>query len=71
MPGFALTNKAIADLKEIGYYTQSRWSYEQRNMYLTMLDACFNQLLSSPSVSIGDPLQLNQSLDSRSESLRE
>jgi toxin ParE1/3/4 len=48
MPGFALTNKAIADLKEFGYYTQSRWSYEQRNMYLTMLDACFNQLAANP-----------------------
>ena len=44
MPGFSLTNKAMADLKEIGRYTQNQWGREQRDTYLTMLDACFHQL---------------------------
>jgi toxin ParE1/3/4 len=48
MPGISLTNKATADLKEIGRYTQNQWGREQRDMYLTMLDACFRQLAANP-----------------------
>ena len=48
MPGFTLTNKAIADLKDIGRYIQKQWGREQRDTYLTMLDACFHQLAANP-----------------------
>lgn len=48
MPAFTLTNKAKADLKEIGQYTQAQWGRNQRNKYLTMLDACFRQLAANP-----------------------
>jgi toxin ParE1/3/4 len=45
MPSFTVTNKAKADLKEIGRYTQEHWG---RDQYLTMLDACFHQLAANP-----------------------
>ena len=48
MPAFALTSKAIADLKEIGRYTLEHWGREQRNLYLRMLDASFQQLAANP-----------------------
>ena len=48
MPLFTLTKKALADLIEIGRYTQKRWGTEQRNTYLTMLDSCFQQLAVDP-----------------------
>lgn len=48
MPLFTLTKKALADLIEIGRYTQKRWGTEQRNSYLTMLDGCFQQLAADP-----------------------
>ena len=50
MPSFTLTNKAIADLKDIGQYTQKHWGREQRNMYLRMLDTSFQQLAANPLV---------------------
>ncbi len=48
MSTFALTNKAIADLKDIGLYTLGNWGREQRNLYLQMLDVSFQQLASNP-----------------------
>jgi toxin ParE1/3/4 len=48
MPGFFLTNKAKADLKAIGHYTQSKWGRAQRDKYLTMLDECFQDLAEDP-----------------------
>ena len=48
MPSFTLTNMAMADLKEIGRYTQSRWGREQRDQYLKMLDVSFQQLAANP-----------------------
>jgi len=48
MPTFTLTNKAIADLKDIGRYTLEHWGREQRNLYLRMLDASFQQLAANP-----------------------
>jgi toxin ParE1/3/4 len=48
MPSFILTNRAFADLKDIGRYTQIRWGREQRDTYLLMLDACFHQLAAKP-----------------------
>jgi toxin ParE1/3/4 len=48
MPTFSLTNKAIADLKDIGRYTLGHWGREQRNLYLRMLDMSFQQLAANP-----------------------
>jgi toxin ParE1/3/4 len=48
MPTFTLTNRAMADVIEIGRYTQKHWGLEQRNKYLTMLDGCFQQLAADP-----------------------
>jgi toxin ParE1/3/4 len=48
MPGFTLTKKAKADLMEIGRYTQFHWGRDQRDKYLSMLDACFRQLSANP-----------------------
>lgn len=50
MPVFTLTNKALADLKDIARFTQSRWGREQRLHYLTMLDGCFHQLAADPLI---------------------
>lgn len=49
-PLFTLTNKAKADLKKIGRYTQEHWGRDQRNQYLTMMDACFHQLAANPHI---------------------
>ncbi len=48
MPSFTITNMAKADLKEIGRYTQEHWGRDQRDQYLTMLDAYFHQLAANP-----------------------
>ena len=48
MQSFTLTNKAVADLKDIGRYTLEHWGREQRNVYLQMLDASFHQLAANP-----------------------
>lgn len=48
MGKFTLTKRAIADLQEIGRYTQKHWGVDQRNAYLTMLDSCFQQLAENP-----------------------
>lgn len=48
MPSFTLTNMAKADVKEIALYTQEQWGRDQRDEYLTMLDACFHQLAANP-----------------------
>ena len=48
MPSFTLSNKALADLKDIGRYTQEHWGREQRDLYLRMLDTSFQQLAANP-----------------------
>jgi toxin ParE1/3/4 len=50
MPGFTLTKKAKADLKEIARYTQDQWGRDQRDKYLGMLDGCFHQLAANPFI---------------------
>jgi toxin ParE1/3/4 len=48
MPSFTLTNMAKADLKGIAHYTLVKWGRDQRNHYLSILDACFHQLAANP-----------------------
>lgn len=50
MAGFVLTQAAKTDLKAIARYTQDTWGIEQRNRYLTMIDACFHALADNPSL---------------------
>jgi len=48
MGSFRLTQRAIADLRSIGLYTQTTWGREQRNRYLTKLDQVFHLLAQEP-----------------------
>ena len=48
MSSFQLTRKAQGDLRSIGRFTQKTWGREQRNRYLSRLDACFGMLAESP-----------------------
>jgi toxin ParE1/3/4 len=48
MPSFRLTERAKADLRSIGRYTQATWGREQRNIYLARLDAGFHLLMCEP-----------------------
>ena len=50
MAQFTLTEKAKNDIKDIARFTQKRWGREQRNRYLTDLDACFFRLADNPSL---------------------
>jgi toxin ParE1/3/4 len=50
MAGFFLSEKAKADVKGIGRYTQQRWGVEQRNRYLGELDACFQKIGANPTL---------------------
>jgi len=52
MPGFHLTEKAIADLKDIARYTQARWGRAQRIEYLKRLDLTFARLVDDPRLGI-------------------
>ena len=45
---FHLTEKAKADLKEIGRYTQKTWGHDQRNRYLQKIDDAFHDLGQNP-----------------------
>lgn len=49
MPSFSLTNKAIADILNIGRYTEKHWGQVQRDKYLSLLDESFNSLAQNPT----------------------
>ena len=48
MPSFRLRERAKADLRSIGRYTQATWGREQRNIYLARLDTSFHLLAREP-----------------------
>ncbi len=48
MASFRLTELARQDLRSIGRYTQANWGREQRNIYLSKIDASFHLLASDP-----------------------
>jgi toxin ParE1/3/4 len=48
--GFDLTPLALADLKEIGRYTEDRWGRLQRDRYLNQLDGAFRKIATNPSL---------------------
>jgi len=49
---YYLSNKAKADLRSIGRYTQKQWGKEQRNHYLRNLDKCIQHLAERPALGI-------------------
>ena len=50
MLSFRLTKKAIKDIKDIGRYTRENWGREQRNLYLSRLDDCFQLIAREPQI---------------------
>lgn len=50
MPDFQVTAKALQDLQEIGRYTEKTWGRDQRNEYLSKIDAAFHLLAQTPGV---------------------
>jgi toxin ParE1/3/4 len=52
MMEFRVSAKALKDLRAIGRYTQRKWGKDQRNKYLSMLDAGFHTIAHSPEVGI-------------------
>jgi toxin ParE1/3/4 len=52
---FKLSVRAKQDLKSIAVFTQSKWSSEQRNIYLTQFDQVFRLLANTPS--LGKPCE--------------
>lgn len=49
MPSFSLTNQAIADVLEIGRYTEEHWEQVQRDKYLSLIDESFRSIAQNPS----------------------
>lgn len=50
MTPFALTRKAVADLRAIAVYTDRRWGRDRRNLYVRQLDDAFRLLAKNPGV---------------------
>ena len=50
MPGLRLTKQAQEDLRDIGRYTQRMWGREQRNRYLTQIDAALHLIARNPHI---------------------
>jgi toxin ParE1/3/4 len=50
MKPFALTRKALDDLRSIAIYTEDRWGREQRNLYLKQFEDAFHLLAGSPAL---------------------
>ena len=48
MKRFDLTRSALADLRSIARFTQSRWGLRQRNSYLKEVDQVFRSLAKNP-----------------------
>ena len=50
MPTYRLTNKALEDLRSIARYTEKNWGREQRNKYLSKLDASIQLIVDEPQL---------------------
>ena len=50
MPGYRVTPRALADLKNIGRYTEQQWGKRQRNTYLRALEKRFGWLAKNPQL---------------------
>ena len=49
---FRLTRKAIEDLRSIARYTENTWGRDQRNAYLSKLDASFHTIAREPQIGL-------------------
>ncbi len=52
MGTFRLSAEAMEDLKAIGRYTQQKWGREQRNKYLSRIDASFRLIAQEPQIGM-------------------
>ncbi len=50
MKPFALTRKALSDLRAVAVYTDRRWGRDRRNLYIRQLDEAFRLLATNPRV---------------------
>jgi len=50
MSSFTLTNAAKNDLKAIAKFSEQRWGYSQRTIYIKQFDDSFHMLSETPSV---------------------
>jgi toxin ParE1/3/4 len=50
MPGYRVTPRALADMKNIGRYTEQQWGKRQRNTYLRSLEKRFGWLAEYPQL---------------------
>lgn len=49
---FRLTNKAVEDLRSIARYTEKTWGRDQRNAYLSKLDASLHTIAGEPQIGL-------------------
>ena len=52
MATLTLTEAAKNDLKDIAWFTQKRWEFEQRNKYLRILDDSFHEPANNPATGM-------------------
>ena len=50
MPAYRLSNKALEDPRSIARYTEENWGREQRNKYLSKLDATIQLIVDEPQL---------------------
>ena len=50
MSAFRISNAAIADMLDIGRYTQKAWGLSQSNLYLKRLDKSFHIIAKEPKI---------------------
>ncbi len=50
MQKFRISNAAVADMLDIGRYTNKKWGIEQTEMYLKRLDKAFYTLAEQPGL---------------------
>ena len=50
MSSFALTCRALADLREIASFTHAAWGLDQRNIYIKQFDDLFHLLADTPTI---------------------
>ena len=51
MAGFRVSKAALADIREIGRYTQKQWGRDQRRVYLDGLNERFQLLAKTPALA--------------------
>ena len=47
-----LTEQAVSDLQEIAEYTTATWGSRQRDIYMHMMESCFDKLSVFPHLGV-------------------